>query len=220
VLRHIGLLLRTAHKRGRSRLESTKSPRCTVPRPRPQGWDVGRVRPWTQLASMFAPHERLVTHMHTGGRQLSRVACTHTASSGVRADRGDRCAGWDSGQCASDSVWCALTSCPGPDGSYHTQSGRGRVYSLTPKPSRFSRALSMSAYGYAVSLTTPPKGGARGSHLSAHVGRGAGDLSTSLEQPDSSIWRLAALLRGRRRASETSTGAGDGAEVESGGTAR
>ena len=33
----------------------------------------------------------------------------------------------------------------------------------------------MSAY--AVSLTTPPEGGARGSHLSAHVGRGAGDLS-------------------------------------------
>ena len=33
----------------------------------------------------------------------------------------------------------------------------------------------MSAY--AVSLTTPPEGGARGSHLPAHVGRGAGDLS-------------------------------------------
>ena len=33
----------------------------------------------------------------------------------------------------------------------------------------------MSAY--AVSITTPPEGGARGSHLPAHVGRGAGDLS-------------------------------------------
>ena len=33
----------------------------------------------------------------------------------------------------------------------------------------------MSAY--AVSLTTPPEGGARESHLPAHVGRGAGDLS-------------------------------------------
>ena len=33
----------------------------------------------------------------------------------------------------------------------------------------------MSAY--AVSLTTPPEGGARGSHLPAHVGWGAGDLS-------------------------------------------
>ena len=33
----------------------------------------------------------------------------------------------------------------------------------------------MSAY--AVSLITPPEGGARGSHLPAHVGRGAGDLS-------------------------------------------
>ena len=33
----------------------------------------------------------------------------------------------------------------------------------------------MSAY--AVSLTTPSEGGARGSHLPAHVGRGAGDLS-------------------------------------------
>ena len=33
----------------------------------------------------------------------------------------------------------------------------------------------MSAY--AVSLTTPPEGGARESHLPAHVDRGAGDLS-------------------------------------------
>ena len=33
----------------------------------------------------------------------------------------------------------------------------------------------MSAY--AVSLTAPPEGGARGSHLPSHVGRGAGDLS-------------------------------------------
>ena len=33
----------------------------------------------------------------------------------------------------------------------------------------------MSAYAF--SLTTPPEGGARGSHLPAHVGRGTGDLS-------------------------------------------
>ena len=33
----------------------------------------------------------------------------------------------------------------------------------------------MSAY--AISLTAPPEGGARGSHLPTHVGRGAGDLS-------------------------------------------
>ena len=38
-----------------------------------------------------------------------------------------------------------------------------------------SALCAMSAY--AVSLITPPEGGARGSHLPAHVGRGAGDLS-------------------------------------------
>ena len=76
---------------------------------------------------------------------------------------------------------------------------------LTPKPStKFTRPMC----AYAVSLTTPPEGGARGSHLPAHVGAGVPATSHKLGAArfvDLPYWRLAAFLRGRRRASETST---------------
>ena len=85
--------------------------------------------------------------------------------------------------------------------------GQWNIYKVQSSPAKLSGVLSrpiMSAYctrfreNFRLPDTTPPvpRGrGARGSHLPAHVGRGAGNSSQSHKlgaEPDLSIWRRAA----------------------------
>ena len=87
-----------------------------------------------------------------------------TALSSVRASVWPREAAPHTGQKPQDEASDAMDVAKG---RVSFSAGEGHV--AKNKGVNFERPMS----AYAVSLTTPPEGGARGSHLPTHVGRGA-----------------------------------------------